>query len=97
MEGFLGKMHGKKVTETFVVKPSTLPPPPPKKRNIDEVEDENVNKINNELNELYEFRSNYTRISHEFRSNYTRISHEFRSFYTNFARISLELYTNYEH
>ena len=45
MKGFLGKMLEKKVTETYVVKPSTLPPPAPKKPNIDEVEDENVNKV----------------------------------------------------
>ena len=45
LKGFIGEMLEKKVTETFVVKPSTLPPPPPKKRNIDEVEDENVNKV----------------------------------------------------
>ena len=45
MKGFLGKMFEKKATETYVVKPSTLPPPPPKKRNIDEVEDKNVSKV----------------------------------------------------
>lgn len=45
LKGFLGEMLEKKVTETFVVKPSTLPPPPPQKRNIDEVEDDNVNKV----------------------------------------------------
>lgn len=45
MKGFLGKMLEKKVTETYVVKPSTLPPPPPKKPNIDDIEDENVSKV----------------------------------------------------
>lgn len=44
-KGFLGRMLEKKTTETFVVKPSTLPPPPPKKPNIEDVEDENVNKV----------------------------------------------------
>ena len=44
-KGFLGRMLKKKTTETFVVKPSTLPPPPPKKPNIEDVEDENVNKV----------------------------------------------------
>lgn len=43
--GFLGKILEKKTTETLVVKPSTLPPPPPKKPNIEDVEDENVNKV----------------------------------------------------
>ena len=46
LKGFIGKMLEKKATEAFVVRPSTLPPPPPQKRNIDEVEDENVNKTN---------------------------------------------------
>lgn len=45
MKGFLGKMLEKKTTETYVVKPSTLPPPPPKNPNIDDVEDENVSKV----------------------------------------------------
>ncbi len=45
MKGFLGKMLEKKTTETYVVKPSTLPPPAPKKPNIDDVEDENVSKV----------------------------------------------------
>lgn len=45
IKGFLGRMLEKKITETFVVKPSTLPPPPPKKPNIEDVEDENVNKV----------------------------------------------------
>jgi len=45
MKGFLGKMLEKKITETYVVKPSTLPPPPPKKPNIDDVEDDNVSKV----------------------------------------------------
>ena len=45
IKGFLGRMLEKKTTETFVVKPSTLPPPPPKKPNIEDVEDENVNKV----------------------------------------------------
>ena len=44
-KGFLGRMLEKKTTETLVVKPSTLPPPPPKKPNIEDVEDENVNKV----------------------------------------------------
>ena len=45
MKGFLGKMLEKKVTGKYVVKPSTLPTPPPKIRSIDDVEDENVNKV----------------------------------------------------
>lgn len=44
-KGFLSKMLEKKVTGTNVVKPSSLPPPPPKKPNIEDVEDENVNKV----------------------------------------------------